>query len=227
MPNFEIKTRDLMHYVEIELNNESVRTESSAGRYWLGNITMKNPMPSVGSMIKSSMTGNKIFRPVFSGTGKLMLEPRFHEFVQIELKNNKVVLERGAYWASEMGVEVDVFANSISAGLFSGEGFLQTAVTGTGIVIASSPGPIEIVDLKNERLVLDGAYAVARSAGLGYSVQKSTRSLFGTVSSGEGLVQVVEGTGRVYLSAIPNHSIALQQLIVDSLMGIVAAKQKG
>jgi len=225
MPKFEIKVRDLMHYVEITLDNESVRTESGVGRYWRGNITMKNPMPSVSSMIKSSMTGNKVFRPVFSGTGTLMLAPRFHEFVQIELKNNKVVLEKGAYWASDMGVEVDMFANSLSAGLFSGEGFIQTAVNGTGVVIASSPGPIEIVDLKNERLVLDGAYAVARSAGLGYSVQKSTRSIFGTVSSGEGLVQVVEGTGRVYLSAIPNHSIALQELIVESIAGLLSPKK--
>jgi len=80
--------------------------------------------------------------------------------------------------------------------------------------------------LHNERLVLDGAYAVARSSSLGYSVQKSSRSLFGTVASGEGFVQVVEGTGRVYLSSVPNHSIALQEVIVNSLMGILVAKQQ-
>jgi uncharacterized protein (AIM24 family) len=82
------------------------------------------------------------------------------------------------------------------------------------------------VDLKNQQLVLDGAIAVARSAGLGYTVRKSSRSIFSTVSSGEGLVQVIEGTGRVYLSAIPNHSIALQELIIDSMAGILAAKQQ-
>jgi uncharacterized protein (AIM24 family) len=226
MPKFEIKVRDLMHYVEVTLDNESVRTESGVGCYWRGHINMTNPMPSIGNMIKSSMTGNKIFRPVYTGTGLLMLMPRFHEFVQIELKNNKVVLEKGAYWASEMGIEVGAHANSMSAGLMSGEGFLQTAVSGTGTVIASSPGPIEIVDLKNEQLVLDKAYAVARSAGLTYTVKQSSRSLFSTASSGEGFVQVLEGTGRVYLSAIPNHSIAMQQLIIDSLQGIIAAREK-
>ena len=226
MAKFEIKTRDLMHYVEISLNNESVRAEAGAARYWRGNINMTNPMPTVGGMLKSAITGNKIFRPVFTGSGTIMLEPRFHEFVEIHLTGNKVVLERGAYWTSEMGVEVDVHTNSMSAGLFSGEGFIQTAVSGTGKVIACSPGPIDIIDLNNEKLVLDGAYAVARSAGLGYSVQKSSRSLFGTVTSGEGLVQVIEGTGRVYLSSVTNHSIALQQLIVSSLYGFLAAKQK-
>ena len=227
MPKFEIKTRDLMHYVEITLENEAVRTESGAGCYWRGRINMTNPAPSLGSMIKSSMTGNKIFRPVYIGTGTLMLVPRFHEFVQIELKNNKVVLEKSAYWASDMGIEVGAHANSLSAGLMSGEGFLQTSVSGTGTVIASSPGPIEVVDLKNEQLVLDRAYAVARSAGLSYTVKQSSRSLFSTASSGEGFVQVIEGTGRVYMSAVPNHSIAMQQLMIDSFAGIIAARQKG
>ncbi len=226
MVKFEIKVKDLMHYVEITLDNASVRTESAAARYWRGNITMTNPMPSVGGMLKSAITGNKIFRPVFTGTGVIQLAPRFHEFVEIDLKGNKVVLEKGAYWASDMGVEVDAFVNNLSAGLFSGEGFIQTAVSGTGVVIACSPGPIEVVDLKNEKLVLDGAYAVARSSGLSYSVQKSTRSIFGTVSSGEGLVQVIEGTGRVYLSSIPNHSVALEQVIVNGILAVLAPKQQ-
>jgi uncharacterized protein (AIM24 family) len=125
-----------------------------------------------------------------------------------------------------MGVEVDMFVNSMSAGMFSGQGFIQTAVQGTGTVIACSPGPLEVMELRNERLVLDGAVAVARSATLKYTVQNSSRSLFSTVSSGQGLVQVLEGSGRVYLSPVPNHSVALQEVIVDSLMGVIAAQKK-
>ncbi len=226
MPKFDVLTKDLLHYVEITLNNESVRTEAGIARYWLGNIEMKSAAPTVSGMIKSAMTGNKIFRPVYTGTGKLMLAPRFHEFVAIPLRNERYVIERGAYWASDMGVEVDVHMNSMSAGMFSGDGFIQTAVQGTGTVIACSPGPLEVIDLKNDRLVLDGAYAVARSASLKFNVRNSSKSLFGTVSSGQGLVQVLEGTGRVYLSPVPNHSVALQEVIVDSILGAISAKKK-
>jgi len=226
MAKFEIKTRDLMHYVEITLQNESVRAESGAARYWRGDIEMTNPMPSIKGMLKSAITGNKVFRPVYTGSGTLMLAPRFHEFIEIDLRGNKVVLEKGAYWASDMGVEVDAFVNNLSAGLLSGEGFIQTAVSGTGRVIACAPGPVEIVDLKDERLVLDGAFAVARSSSLQYSVQKSCRTLFGTLASGEGLVHVLEGTGRFYMSSIPNHSVALQQVIEDTLFGILATQQQ-
>lgn len=226
MPKFEVLTKDLLHYVEITLNNESVRTEAGVARYWLGKVDMKNQMPTVSGMFKSALTGNKIFRPVYAGTGKLMLAPRFHEFASIPMRGERYVIERGAYWASDMGIEVDVHMNSMSAGMFSGDGFIQTAVQGTGTVIACSPGPLEIIDLKNDRLVLDGAYAVARSSSLSFTVRKSSRSLFSTVSSGQGLVQVLEGTGRVYLSPVPNHSVALQEVIVDSIIGAISAKKK-
>lgn len=226
MPKFDIITKDLLHHVEITLNNEAVRVEAGIARYWRGNVEMKNTMPTVKGMLKSAMTGNKIFRPVYEGTGKLMLAPRFHEFVAIHLHSERYVIERGAYWASDMGVEVDIHMNSMSAGTLSGEGFIQTAVQGTGTVIACSPGPLEIIELRNERLVLDGAVAVARSAHLKYTVRNSSKSLFSTVSSGQGLVQVLEGSGRVYLSPVPNHSVALQEVIVDSILGVITAKKK-
>lgn len=226
MPQFNILSKDLLHYVEVTLANEGVRTEAGIARYWRGNITQKNAMPTVSGMLKSAMTGNKIFRPVYEGTGKVMLAPRFHEFVAIQLKAEKYVIERGAYWASDMGVEVDMFMNSMSAGMFGGQGFIQTAVQGSGTVIACSPGPLEVVELRGERLVLDGAVAVARSANLKYTVQTSSRSVFGSVTSGQGLVQVIEGTGRIYLSPVPNHSVALQEVIVDSILGVISAQKK-
>ncbi len=226
MPQFNIVSKDLLHHVEITLNNEAVRTEAGIARYWRGNINQKNAMPTVKGMLKSAMTGNKIFRPVYEGTGKVMLAPRFHEFVELHLRSEKYVIERGAYWASDMGVEVDMFMNSMSAGMLGGQGFIQTAVQGTGTVIACSPGPLEVMELRGERIVLDGAVAVARSAGLKFTVQTSSRSVFGSVTSGQGLVQVIEGTGRLYLSPVPNHSVALQEVIVDSILGVISAQKK-
>jgi uncharacterized protein (AIM24 family) len=226
MAKFEIITKDMLHYVEVTLVNESVRAESGAARYWRGNIEMTNPVPSIGGMLKSAVTGNKIFRPVFKGSGILRLEPRFHEFVEIQLNGNKFILEKGAYWASEIGIDVDVHTNNMSSGLFSGDGFIQTLVSGNGKVIASSPGPIEIMDLANEKLVLDGVFVVARSSELNYSVQKSSKGILGSITSGEGLVQVIQGTGRVYISSIPNQSIALKNLIIQGVVGAFANNRK-
>jgi uncharacterized protein (AIM24 family) len=222
MPHWDIQSQDLLNYVEVYLDNESVRTEAGAMRYHQGPITMESKLPSVGSFIKSRLSGEKIFRPVYSGSGKLVLEPSFENFFKLELKNERYVLDRGAYWASDMGVKADIKMNNISTGMLSGEGLIQTAVSGTGTVIVRAPGPVEVIDLDNDQLVVDGSFAVARSASLDFTIEQSTRSLFGTVTSGEVLVNVLRGTGRVYLAPVPNQTLMLQQVILSSMQGMLA-----
>lgn len=217
MPQWEIKSRDLVHWVEVKLNNDQVRVEAGAMRYYQGPISMKSRMPSVSGFFKARLTGEKVFRPVYAGTGRLVLEPSFKQFYKLDLEDDTYILERGAYWASDMSVDVTMKMNKLSTSFFSGEGLLQTAVRGSGSVLIKTPGEVEVIDLQNDRLVVDGAFAVARSASLDFSVQQSTRSLLGTVTSGEILVTVLQGTGRVYLAPIPNHTLLLQQVIQSSI----------
>ena len=44
MPNWYIKQKDLLNYVEINLRNEAVRTEAGAMRYYQGPIEMKSTL---------------------------------------------------------------------------------------------------------------------------------------------------------------------------------------
>jgi uncharacterized protein (AIM24 family) len=114
------------------------------------------------------------------------------------------VLDKGAYVCSDIGIEVGVYRNKAVAGLLSGEGFFQTKVEGSGNLVIYSQGPLEAIDLQNDRLVVDGSFAVARQASLNFSVQKATKGLFSSMTSGEGFVNVIEGTGRVLLAPVPN-----------------------
>lgn len=223
MARFTIKKKDLVNYVEVELNNDSIRTESGMLHYYRGNIEMKTPMPSIGGFFKSKLSGENVFRPVYSGTGTVVLEPSFNEFFAFPLDGEPYIIDRGAYVASDDEVEVTVKVNKITAALFSGEGLIQTMVKGKGIVVLKAQGPIEVIDLVNDKLVVDGNFAVARSAGLNFSVQTSTRSLFGTIASSELLVQVLQGTGRVYLAPIPNYPALLQNVVGDTVFNSMAA----
>jgi uncharacterized protein (AIM24 family) len=222
MAEWYIKQQNLLNYVEVILHNDSVRTEAGALRYCQGPIEMKSKLPSLGGFIKSRLSGEKVFRPIYSGSGKLVLEPSFQEFYELQLNNESLVLDRGAFWACDDEIEVDIKVNKISTSLLSGEGLIQTVVKGRGSVIIQAPGPIEIIDLKDDRLVVDGSFAVARSASLDFSVQQSTRSLLGTMTSGEIIVNVLQGTGRVYLAPIPNHTVMLQNVILNSMYGMLA-----
>ena len=58
------------------------------------------------------------------------------------------------------------------------------------------------VELENDELKIDGSLAVCWSSGLEFTVERSTGTLIGSAVSGEGLVNVYRGTGRVLMSPV-------------------------
>lgn len=59
---------------------------------------------------------------------------------------------------------------------------------------------IDVIDLANDTLRVDGNFAVLRSANLDFTVERSAKTLIGSAVSGEGLVNVYRGTGQVWLA---------------------------
>ena len=205
MAAFEVIEQEGLRLVKITLNNETVRTESGAMYYMRGPITMESKAPSAMGFLKSMATGESVFRPTYTGSGELFLEPSFGGFHTLDLGGREWILEHGAYWASEAGVEVDVHREKALTAFKSGEGLMQfqTKVKGTGKVVLNAQGPVQEMALKNEKLVVDGKYVIARPAGLNYSIERATKSLLGSATSGEGMVSVYQGTGTVLIAPIP------------------------
>ena len=59
---------------------------------------------------------------------------------------------------------------------------------------------VDIIDLENDTLKVDGNFAVLRSSTLDFTVERSAKTLMGSAVSGEGLVNVYRGTGQVWLA---------------------------
>ncbi|MCJ8343936.1 AIM24 family protein [bacterium] len=214
---FKIVNQEGISYVEVDMDNDQVTTESGAMRYFQGNITMEVPKTSVSGFFKAALTSETVFKPKYTGSGTLVLEPSLGNFFAIELDNEEYILDKGAFWACDSSITVGAFRNSSINSLFGGEGWFQTSVKGTGTVIVCTPGPFKIINLENSQLVVDGSFAIARQARLEYSVTKSTKSIFGSLASGEGMVNSIKGTGKVFLAPIPNHSLMIQDIIQSSL----------
>lgn len=220
MAEFRILSRERVNFVEIILNNEKVRTEKGAMRYIQGNIEMESQgSGGVGGFLKSMVTGESFHKPMYEGTGKLVLEPSLSNYFCLNLDDDDFILDQGAFWAADYDVEVSAYRNQAASALLSGEGWFQTEVKGTGTVVVAAPGPVEVIELVNDRLVVDGSFAVARSASLKFEVSRSTKSLLGSLTSGEGLVNTISGTGRVYIAPIPNRN-----MLVSSMMFGLRAK---
>lgn len=58
------------------------------------------------------------------------------------------------------------------------------------------------IDLKDDVLRIDGSMAIAWSDTLDFTVERSGKSLIGSAASGEGLVNVYRGTGRVLMQPV-------------------------
>ena len=161
-------------------------------------------------------TREKIVKPVISGTGVVYLEPSFGEFTILDLNDEEWIVDRGAYYASDIEIEIGMFTNSAISGLFSGEKWFQTALGGTGKAIITSSGPLEEIELNNDTLTVDGSFAVARTSGVELQVKKATKGIFSSVVSGEGLVNTFTGTGKILIAPVSNYL----NTIVSEIRGV-------
>jgi uncharacterized protein (AIM24 family) len=206
---FDLVEKETLKFLKAEFENSAIRYESGGMYYMQGNLDLEANLPSAGSFLKSMVTRESVVKPVIRGSGTVWFEPTFGNFTVMELKGDEWILDKGAYYASEMGIEIGSFTNKSISGLFSGEGFFQTKVSGTGKVVILSNGPLETIELKDGKLVVDGSFAVARQSSVQLTVSKANKGIFGSMISGEGIVSTFTGTGKVLIAPAANKYITL------------------
>ncbi|MEI8046680.1 MAG: AIM24 family protein [Bacteroidota bacterium] len=206
---FEVVEKETLKFLKVDFENNAVRYESGGMYYMQGNLELEANLPSAGGFLKSMVTRESVVKPVIRGSGTVWFEPSFGNFTIMELAGEEWILDKGAYFASEMGIEIGSFTNKSISGLFSGEGFFQTKVSGSGKVVILSNGPLETVELNNGKLVVDGSFAVARQASVQLSIAKANKGIFGSMISGEGYVNTFTGTGKVMISPAANKYITM------------------
>lgn len=202
---FDVINRERLNMVKVDLESAAFRYEAGAMHYMKGNLDLQSNVPGMGKIFKSMITKEKIVKPVITGTGTVFLTPSFGEFTILELQNDEWILDQGAYYASEMEVEIGAYTNRAISAMFSGEKWFQTVVAGTGKVVVTSAGPLEEIEMVNDKLIVDGRFAVARTSGIELKVTKATRGIFSTIISGEGLVNTFTGTGKVLIAPVDNY----------------------
>lgn len=197
-----------LRQVKVTLNSGSVKLEAGALSFLKGNIEMDNNMGGLlglgKKLISSKVTGETAFKPRYKGTGEIFLEPSFGHYALISLDNEEIVVDDGLFYACEDSVEVGVYAQkNLSATFMGNEGIFQTKISGKGIVLLEIPVPEEEIvkyTLNNETLKVDGNFALLRSKGIEFTVEKSSKSLISSATSGEGLLNVFRGTGDVWVA---------------------------
>ena len=134
-----------------------------------------------------------------------MLEPTY-KFILLEEVSEwgGLVLDDGLFLACDSNIQQKVVARSnLSSAVLGNEGLFNLCLTGKGVAVLESPVPRdELIEfnLNNDVLKIDGNMAIAWSNTLQFTVEKSGKSLVGSAVSGEGLVNVYRGTGKVLMA---------------------------
>lgn len=117
--------------------------------------------------------------------------------------NGAMCVEDGLYCASETKVSLSAsMIKSVSGQTIGEEGLFNLCLKGSGKVVLECDVPQEeliTIDLHNDTLKIDGSFAIAWSENLDFTVERSGKTLIGSAMSGEGLVNVYRGTGRVLI----------------------------
>lgn len=193
----------------LDFHNSSYIVQAGAMQWASGDINASSNVKGVGDflgkMVSSAVTNESAVKPLYQGNGQMMLEPTYRYIILLDVSEwGTVVLDDGLFLACESSLTQKTVARSnLSSAVLGGEGLFNLALTGKGIAALECYVPyeelIEVV-LDNDVMKIDGNMAIAWSGSLDFTVEKSGKSLLGSAVSGEGLVNVYRGSGKILLA---------------------------
>ena len=204
--------------------NTGVTTQVGAMQWMAGNVYattgLKGAGDFIGKMFKGAATGETAIKPEYKGEGYLMLEPTYKYMLLEDVADweGGLVLDDGLFLACESTVKHKLQARSnVSSVMFGKMGLFNMKLVGKGIAVLESNVPREQlieIELVDDVLKIDGNFAICWSGTLEFSTERSGKTLIGSAASGEGLVNVYRGTGKVLLSPLddPNSLVSAAQV---------------
>jgi uncharacterized protein (TIGR00266 family) len=167
---------------------------------------------------RSLLGGESFFMNTFTAPpqgGHILFAPKLPgDIVVFPLAGETMYLTSGNYLASEESIDIDSQWGGAKT-FFSRQGLFVLKVEGQGQVVAGSFGAIHALDLQEgESYTVGTGHLVGWSGHIGYEVKK-VGNWKSTLLSGEGLVAVLTGPGRVFIQTRSQE--ALMHWIEDRL----------
>ncbi len=123
---------------------------------------------------------------------------------------HSIIVQKGAFLASVGNITTGVyFQKRFAGGLFGGEGFILTQISGSGMVFLEIDGSaIEYQLMPGQRKILDTGYLAMMDATCSLNVEtvKGAKNIF---LGGEGLFNtVITGPGKIVVQSLPLYKTA-------------------
>ena len=196
-----------------DLSKANITLQAGAMQWMAGNVNATTGLKGVGDFfgkaVRGKVTGESAVKPEYTGNGimkRLMIQGRHILLIDLADWNGSIVLDDGLFLACDSKLKQKaVMRSNFSSAVAGGEGLFNLGVVGNGVLCLESPSPKEElieVTLQDDVLKVDGNMAIAWSGTLDFTVERSGKTLLGSAASGEGLVNVYRGTGKVLLAPV-------------------------
>lgn len=194
------------------LGASNITLQAGAMQWMLGDVHATTGIKGVGDLfgkaVRGKMTGESAIKPEYTGNGLLVLEPTYKHILLLDVGawNGSIVIEDGMFLACDAALKHKaVMRSNLSSAVAGNEGLFNLGLQGNGVVCLESNVPKEElveIELHDDVLKIDGNMAIAWSGSLEFTVERSGKSLIGSAASGEGLVNVYRGSGRVLMAPV-------------------------
>ena len=210
MSKMNVRRRQVV--IDIDKDHSAV-IQAGAMQWMGGNVQATSGVKGIGDFLekalKGAVTKETAVKPEYVGEGCLILEPTYKYIILADIGkwgSAGMTIEDGMFLACDANVKSKVVARkNLSSAILGSEGLFNLSLQGNGVVALESNVPedelIEVI-LENDELKIDGNLAVCWSSNLEFTVERSTKTLVGSAVSGEGLVNVYRGTGRVLMCPV-------------------------
>lgn len=200
-----------------DLSKAQITLQAGAMQWTVGNVNATTGIKGVGDLfgkaLRGGVTGESAIKPEYTGNGLLVLEPTYKHILLVDLAdwNGSIVLDDGPFLACDSRLKHKaVMRSNVSSAVAGNEGLFNLGIQGNGVVCLESACPKEelvTITLQDDVLKIDGNMAIAWSGSLDFTVERSGKSLIGSAASGEGLVNVYRGTGKVLMAPVRSGTV--------------------
>lgn len=196
------------------LSVANITVQAGVMQWSVGDVKATTGIKGAGDLfskaIRGAVTKESAIKPEYVGSGILVLEPTYRHLILLDAAEwgGSVVLDDGLFLACDSNLKhKTVMRSNLSSAVAGNEGLFNLSLNGNGVFCIESFCPKEElieITLDNDVVKIDGNLAIAWSNSLSFTVERSGKTLIGSAASGEGLVNVYRGTGKVLMMPSAN-----------------------
>jgi len=202
-------------------SGEKMITEKGSMVWMTPNMEMETQGGGFGKMFSKAFSGESMFQNIYTarGAGMIAFGSSFPgKILTLDIApGREVILQKSAFLASEMGVELSIhFNKKAGTGFFGGEGFIMQKLSGSGTAFAEVDGELVEYELApGQQMLVDTGNVMGFESGVSIDIQQ-VKGLKNKLLGGEGFFNtLLTGPGKIWLQtmAISNVADAIRPFI--------------